>query len=207
MENNCYIYVHYRGDNLSPFYVGKGTRQNKNTYKSIYQRAYLKARDNKYWNRIVNKVGYHVLIIHDNLTETQAFKMETSYINWFGRENLVNFTDGGDGCSGYKHTEEAKKKIGEATSNRIPWNKGLNGFEGEKNNFYGKTHTEETKKKISIINTGNISPRRKKIINLESGEIFSCITEVAEKNNIPRTTLNAKLTGRLNNNTPFRYYE
>ena len=48
--------------------------------------------------------------------------------------------------SGRKHTEEAKKKISEATS-------------GENNPFYGKTHTEEVIKKIREANSGENSHR------------------------------------------------
>ena len=45
-----------------------------------------------------------------------------------------NLTDGGDGCKGYHHTEEAKKKMSEKRK-------------GENNGFYGKHHLEETKEK------------------------------------------------------------
>ena len=47
-----------------------------------------------------------------------------------------NLANGGEGLSGYKHSEEYKRKISERTK-------------GENNPNYGKHHSEETKKKIS----------------------------------------------------------
>jgi len=54
---------------------------------------------------------------------------------------LTNFTNGGEGTSGYKHSKEAKLKIGIASKGRIPYMK-------------GKKHSEETKKKIGEYNKG-----------------------------------------------------
>ena len=47
-----------------------------------------------------------------------------------------NLANGGEGLSGYKHSEEYKRKKSEQTK-------------GENNPNYGKRHSEETKKKIS----------------------------------------------------------
>ena len=50
------IYQHKRLDTLEVFYIGIGKKSN---------RAYSKQRRNKYWNSIVNKVGYQVEIIQE----------------------------------------------------------------------------------------------------------------------------------------------
>lgn len=84
--------------------------------------------------------------------------------------NLTNLTNGGEGCFGYKHTEEdkqkiskllkgrkyseeTKKKIGEKSKGRyhteLTKQKISNSLKGDKNSFYGKKHSEETRKKIS----------------------------------------------------------
>ena len=52
-----------------------------------------------------------------------------------------NLANGGEGLSGYKHSEEYKRKISERTK-------------GENNPNYGKHHSEETKKKISEAEKG-----------------------------------------------------
>ena len=53
--------------------------------------------------------------------------------------NGYNLTDGGDGCTGFKHTEESRAKI---SANHAD-------FSGENNPQYGKPLSEEHKAKIS----------------------------------------------------------
>jgi hypothetical protein len=56
---------------------------------------------------------------------------------------------------GSHHTTEAKEKNRLACLGRIPWNKGLLGYNlGEKNHFYGKKHTLETRQKMSLLKQG-----------------------------------------------------
>lgn len=72
---------------------------------------------------------------------------------------------------GLHHTEEAKRKISEA-------------MQGEKHPLYGKHHSEQTKKKISEAHKGKYkgskSPNAKKIICVETGQIFGSIVEAKE---------------------------
>lgn len=66
MSNDFYIYVHYRLSDNKPFYVGKG--------KEL--RAYSKKNRNQYWQNIVDKCGYRVEIVFENLDEETAFQCE-----------------------------------------------------------------------------------------------------------------------------------
>lgn len=50
-------------------------------------------------------------------------------------------------------------------------------------------------------------PRSKKVVNIESGEIYNSAKDVSEINNISYSTLKAKLQGVNGNETPFRYLE
>ena len=89
-----------------------------------------------------------------------------------------NLTDGGEGMTGYTHSEETRKKISdakkgkkqseEAKKKRSEALKGKHLSEeakkklseaqkGEKNNMYGKHHSEETKKKMSDARKGKKS--------------------------------------------------
>lgn len=100
--NPFYIYIHYRKDNNTPFYVGKGKGRRATT---IHGRT-------KYWNHINNKAGHRVLILQDNLTEQEAFNLEIQVIEelrMYGY-TLVNLTDGGDGTSGGSQSTEAREK-------------------------------------------------------------------------------------------------
>jgi hypothetical protein len=63
-----------------------------------------------------NYDNIEIILIEDNiLTFEESCQKEIEYIREYrSKYNLINLTDGGDGgCPGYKHTEEAKKKIGE----------------------------------------------------------------------------------------------
>lgn len=69
------------------------------------------------------------------------------------------------GGSNHTHSEETKKKIGEANKLALQGNKWSeaqkelmsNMFKGEGNPFFGKHHTEETKQKISQNRKGKMS--------------------------------------------------
>lgn len=102
-----YTYGHYTEDGRL-FYVGKG----------VGRRAYSKTNRNKHWRHIVEKHGLKVEIFSCWATEQEAFEDERFLIacfrDGFGLE-LCNYTDGGEGSSGYKQTEEQKAKISAAS--------------------------------------------------------------------------------------------
>jgi hypothetical protein len=98
-----YVYAHKRLDTNAIFYVGKGARN----------RAYSKSGRNRYWKNIVNKAGYSVVIVNSGVDEQTAFALEIELIGFLREEGVVlcNMTDGGEGSSGFLHTEESKSKI------------------------------------------------------------------------------------------------
>lgn len=73
--------------------------------------------------------------------------------------NGYNLTDGGEGIAGYQHSEEAKKKISEATR-------------GANNPSFGKQHTEESKRKMSEAMVGRkfSEEHRKKLSDAKKGK-------------------------------------
>lgn len=95
-----YVYVHRRADNNAIFYVGKGKRD----------RATSQQR-NIYWKRVVAKHGFYLEKVATGLTEDQAFSLEIDLIAFYGRRNLCNLTDGGEGRSGSVQSTETKSKI------------------------------------------------------------------------------------------------
>ena len=95
----AYVYKHIRLDKNEIFYIGIGKYDDNN-----FKRAYSKKSRNKLWTNIVNKHGYTVEIICENLTWNEACEKEKELIQFYGREcfnkgPLINMTDGGDGQS------------------------------------------------------------------------------------------------------------
>jgi hypothetical protein len=95
-----YTYAYLREDK-TPYYIGKGQ-----TNRAYQQNGKPCA---------VPKDKSRIIFLKKNLIEEEAFKHEIYMIAVFGRKDLGtgilrNKTDGGDGCSGYIHTEESKKK-------------------------------------------------------------------------------------------------
>ena len=100
MFNFC-VYAHTKPDGTI-FYIGKGTKN----------RAKEKRARNKYWQNIVNKYGYSIVILADNLNDKQALAEEILLIEHFNKfGTLVNMTSGGEGMTGYKMPESVKNKI------------------------------------------------------------------------------------------------
>jgi hypothetical protein len=139
-----YIYAYIRDDG-TPYYIGKGL--GNRLYKSHKQHGIYKPKFSEH---------YKIVVMENNLTEIGALALERFYIRWHGRIDLgtgvlYNKTDGGEGISGYFHTEETKqkmrrkfseehkKKLSEARKGKIPPNKGQKCTNEEKANISLKT--------------------------------------------------------------------
>jgi hypothetical protein len=140
-----YTYLWLREDG-TPYYVGKGKGD----------RAFISDGHNIHRPKTSDRI-----IVQDFESEEDAFEAEKFLISYYGRTDLGtgclrNLTDGGEGTSGYKHSEEGLKRL----CGKTPWNKGMKGkykcarFSEETRKRMSEsrkgTHpTEETKKKIS----------------------------------------------------------
>lgn len=105
-EAKFYVYVHRREDTGAVFYVGKGQGQ----------RAYCRTQRGRYWERVAGKYGLLVEIVGSFVSELDAFKHERALIAVLRAAGvkLVNLTDGGDGASGAKRSEETLRRMSEA---------------------------------------------------------------------------------------------
>jgi hypothetical protein len=140
-----YVYEHKTLDTLEVFYVGKGCN---NRYKSKRGRNYK-------WKAIEAKHGLMPVIIKYFETEQEALDFEIKLIAEYRNNNidLANISSGGDGAYegnqhllGHKHSEETKRKIGDAGKGRVASDnvkKAL--LESNKTRVW----TEEAKQKIS----------------------------------------------------------
>lgn len=141
-----YVYEWIRLDTNEPFYIGKGKGD----------RWRCKQRSERFL-RIMKKTDVAVHIIADELTEQEALEAEI-YCIWYYRDvlgyELVNFTDGGEGVSGYKHSEESKSLMSVAKK-------------GKPSPIKGCHLSEETKTKISRALIGRVSPNKGKELSHE----------------------------------------
>jgi hypothetical protein len=98
--NDYYVYMYLREDG-TPYYVGKGKAN----------RAY-----DKHGPTFQVPPRERINIVLQNLTEKQAFSNEIDFIAWYGRLDintgiLENRTHGGEGSSGFRHTDEWKIRL------------------------------------------------------------------------------------------------
>jgi hypothetical protein len=141
----AYVYQHIRLDTNEVFYIGIG----KQKYRSTDQNN-----RNKYWLNVVNKVGYSIEIIAENISYDEALNLERHLIKTIGRKDLglgplVNMTDGGEGRSNFKHSKESmlKTKNSEGYKNRNVSKHHLKGKTYEE--IYGKEKAIHIKEKLS----------------------------------------------------------
>lgn len=156
METSYYVYIHIRLDTKKVFYVGKGKGR----------RAFGSNQRNKHWTAIVAKAGFDVHFVATGLTEEDAFKLEKETISYYGRANLVNYTDGGDGSSGAKKSPEFKelmrqKMLGRkfspetiAKMKKIAKNRGQEFQEKRSAKLRGRKHSDEHRAKIAQAGIG-----------------------------------------------------
>ena len=98
--NNYYVYMYLREDG-TPYYVGKG--KGNRAYEKHGPTFQVPPRE-------------RINIVLQNLTEKQAFSNEIDFIAWYGRLDintgiLENRTHGGEGSSGFRHTDEWKIRL------------------------------------------------------------------------------------------------
>lgn len=96
-----FVYVDFRSDVNKPFYVGKGNDARvKRTTR------------NRYHSNIVKKYGFQRHIVFSSNDEQLCFKLESFLIKELKTRNHfggANFTDGGDGVCGLKHSETSNE--------------------------------------------------------------------------------------------------
>jgi len=155
-----YVYVHRRKDTNEVFYVGKGCGK----------RAWKKTTRSDWWKRIEAKYGRTVEIVLTDMSEDDAFKLENGLIDFYGRENLCNLTDGGMG--GVSPNAETREKMSVAGRGR---KRSEETREKMRAAATGRKHSEQTKQKIkekraSQVMTSMSEESRKKISVAQKGK-------------------------------------
>lgn len=162
-----------------------------------------------------------VRIVKDKLSEEDAFKKEKELIAYYRNKTnyrLANRTDGGEGASGLKHTNETKKQI--AIIGKRMWNNSeyrnkmikIRNLEngayksvefrekmrelclGSKNPNFNNRWSTEQKSHLSKVRIerqlakGIKNPNAKSIICLETGEVFGLISDAQKKYGVKSIT-------------------
>ena len=164
---------------------------------------------NKILQNNLNRYQYEVICQYEDITDEELNYIEIKEILkhkfLYGDIPKFNFTIGGDGSTGYKHTTVAKKKISDANKGNQN-RKGkphsdetkqllseLNS--GENNAMYGKKHSDESKKKMSENRKGiykrNDLPSNEHIF--EEWENGMTQKELAKKYNCSEGTINYRI--------------
>jgi hypothetical protein len=136
------VYKHIRKDTNEVFYIGIGKSE---------KRAYCNRGRNYHWKQVVNKAGYDIEIVEDELSWDDACSREKELIQFYGRADLnegtlVNMTDGGNSEPNF--SIELRKKLSELKTGKTT------GRFGILNPQYGIPMTDEQKQKISASKKG-----------------------------------------------------
>ncbi len=135
LQRKYYTYVLIDPRDMSVFYAGKGSgvRIRGHLVMAVSNRHYNAKLQNKILKILSMGLGVIAEKIFEHDEQWPCHANEVAVIAFYGRDNLCNLTDGGEGA--FNPTPEERKRMSEERT-------------GEKNHFYGKTHSVETRKKI-----------------------------------------------------------
>ena len=113
-------YVYKLLDKNKVFYIGKGTSKEK--YDRIeFHKKYSKHNTNRKLKNKINKLNsvFNIEIVFESENEQACLEYEIMLIESIGLHNLCNLTNGGEGLSGYVHTQDSRKKMSESKKKKI----------------------------------------------------------------------------------------
>ena len=151
--------------NNEPFYIGKGSgdRYKKHGKEKV---SYNTFKDNVILSIEKENLVHNINLIKTNLTESEAWELETELILKYGRRGieetgiLTNRTLGGEGASGRILSDETKQRISKSNL-------------GKPGTRTGKSNSEIHNSKISLANKNRSSPLKGRSRSLEVIEKIS----------------------------------
>jgi hypothetical protein len=146
-----YVYAYLRskdsehGKRLTPYYVGKG--QGNRAFFSHQRRIFIP------------KDKAFIAFIQEGLTEREAFDLERYCIAAYGRIDtntgiLLNLTDGGEGPSGFRFSDESKARMSIAQRSSMTQERKDKISRAK----MGQKHSLETRQKMSESRRGHLHP-------------------------------------------------
>lgn len=141
MTQGIYCYIDKKTNEI--VYIGKDSYIDKKTRHRAHKKpsAYNAQHFNKVLQNNLNRYKYKVLE-EGNISQDFLNALEMCFIQKYNP--IFNFTRGGDGCLGFRLSNESKKKMSESRKGN--------------SNALGMKHSEETKKKISERMKGKNNP-------------------------------------------------
>ena len=141
MADKHYVYSYLREDG-TPYYIGKGKGNRAWKSHTRINGTELLPKDNS-----------RIVILIENISEEVSTNMEIFLIGYYGRKDLGtgilrNMTDGGEGLSGHRQSEESRKKNSDSQikirqSMTKEERSKIFGSHGKDNPAYGKAPSDE----------------------------------------------------------------
>lgn len=158
------VYAYYDLKNEYYAYVGKDSNIHKDD--RYYKHKASSFYDNQPFNRVLQnnpeRYEYQRLIeLPDNISDDFLNNLEEHYIEvlkTFAHDNrdrhVFNFTKGGDGSTGYKHTPETIQKFSESLKGKEAWNKGKKLTDEQ--NAHNKNYDAKVKEQFDRLNVAGV---------------------------------------------------
>jgi len=172
------IYAYFDKKDNSVVYVGKDSNIDKGKRRRdhIQPSNYNKQPFNRVLQNNLNRYEYKEIFVFDEISQTELNQLEMQQIALFNPK--FNFTKGGEGMLGYKHSLESRRKMSEACKGRKigPLSEEHRRKISESNK--GKKHSKEARRKMSEYWTGRkrgpmSDETRKKISKANKGRTIS----------------------------------
>ncbi len=178
MNGKFYVYE-LRDPEGKTFYVGKGSGQRLTAHKAKALRGEKTHKATKI-RAIVAKGGeIEPVIVYRTDDEDEAYKMEVKLIARYGRGNLTNHTDGGEGIRNL--SPESRAKIARSRTGVVASEETR---ARQRQAKLGKPRSPETKEKIRKYQTGRKHPwaRATALAHIAAGKL-----NFAGRNHTPET--------------------
>lgn len=194
-------------------YIGKscsGLKRPRSEYSRVLKK-YEGAGHRQNWIKSLYGAGlkYEIVILQSFIDDGILEQAEIFWIAYFRKMgcSLTNLTDGGGGCSGYRHTKEALRRLSEINKGKRPSTECI---EASRRANLGRffNHTEKSKRKISESKLGNsngpFSDEARINTSLahggrrfrdQRGNIYNSLSEARIATGVDRTSISRVLRG------------
>jgi hypothetical protein len=195
-----------------PFYVGKGIGSRMYSHACPSRIKNTRTKKNAILRGLNNMNKKPIYIkLYTNLDELDSFSKEIEVISLIGRSDLdkgplTNLSDGGEGPSGNKLSDDTKKKISSSLKNKPKseeHNKKVSN--ALKNKPKSEDHKNKTSAGLKKYYLDNIHSSSIRVMNCETGEIFESANKAARSINGNPTHILSVCRGERNRHKKIKW--